>query len=74
MPCSDEYWEAVEPVFDLLKQEKNYGTKWSEIADKSQKVYIPLLQAFIDEINRATQICRMQSCIEQKIMLITGMK
>ena len=23
MPCSDEYWEAVEPVFDLLKQEKN---------------------------------------------------
>ena len=60
MPCSDEYWEAVEPVFDLLKQEKNYGTKWSEIADKSQKVYIPLLQAFIDEINRANekdQIC-----------------
>ena len=40
-------------IFDLLKQEKNYGTKWSEIADKSQKVYIPLLQAFIDEINRA---------------------
>ena len=33
-----------------MKQEKNYGTKWSEIADKSQKVYIPLLQAFIDEI------------------------
>lgn len=55
MPCSDEYWEAVEPVFDLLKQEKNYGTKWSEIADKSQKVYIPLLQAFIDEINRANE-------------------
>ena len=55
MPCSDEYWEAVEPVFDLLKQEKKYGTKWSEIADKSQKVYIPLLQAFIDEINRANE-------------------
>ena len=55
MPCSDEYWEVVEPVFDLLKQEKKYGTKWSEIADKSQKVYIPLLQAFIDEINRANE-------------------
>ena len=56
MPCSDEYWDAVEPIFNVLKkQEKENGTKWSEIEDKSQKVYIPLLQAFIDEINRANK-------------------
>lgn len=53
MPCSEEYWNAVAPIFDELKKEKENGTKWSEIEDKSQKVYIPLLQAFIDEINRA---------------------
>lgn len=55
MPCSDEYWDAVAPIFDNLKQEKENGTKWSEIEDKSQKVYIPLLQAFIDEVNRANK-------------------
>lgn len=53
MPCSKEYWNAVEPIFDELKIEKENGTKWSEIENKSKKVYIPLLQAFIDEINRA---------------------
>ncbi len=53
MPCSDEYWDAVTPIFDKLKQEKENGAKWSEIEDKSQKVYIPLLRAFIDEVNRA---------------------
>ena len=34
MPCSDEYWNAVEPIFNILKQEKKNGTKWSEIEDK----------------------------------------
>lgn len=53
MPCSEEYWNTVAPIFDELKKEKENGTKWSEIEDKSQKVYIPLLQAFIDEINHA---------------------
>ena len=55
IPCSDAYWDAVEPVFDALKQEKEKGTKWSEIEDKGQKVYIPLLQAFMDEVNRANR-------------------
>lgn len=55
MPCSDEYWNAVEPIFEMLKQEKDNGTKWPEIKDKGQKVYIPLLQAFIDEVNRANK-------------------
>lgn len=55
MSCSDEYWAAVEPIFKTLKREKEKGTKWSEMEDKSEKIYIPLLQAFIDEINRANR-------------------
>lgn len=35
MPCSDEYWDAVEPIFNVLKQEKENGTKWSEIWDNN---------------------------------------
>lgn len=53
MPCSDAYWEAVDSVFDMLKVEKTKGTRWSEINDKEHRVYIPLLQAFIDEVKRA---------------------
>ena len=56
MPCSDEYWNAVEPIFEILKQEKANGTKWSEIEDKGQRIYIPLLQAFMYEVNRSNKI------------------
>lgn len=53
MPCSQNYWSAVTPVFDRLKMEKENGTGWSEISDKDDTVYIPLLRAFMDEVNRA---------------------
>lgn len=55
IPCSAEYWCAVSPIFDMLQTEKENGTRWSEIDGKGQKVYVPLLQAFMDEINRAYQ-------------------
>ena len=42
-------------IFDRLKAEKSKGSKWSSLADKESSVYIPLLQAFIDEIIRAYQ-------------------
>lgn len=53
VPCSKEYWDAVTPLFDWLKEEKSKGTKWPAIADKDTKVYIPLLTAFMDEVERA---------------------
>ena len=53
IPCSDSYWESVRPIFDKLKEEKGKNAKWSDIKDKEQSVYIPLLQAFMDEIKRS---------------------
>jgi len=52
-PCSENYWQKILPIFDRLKilQEKNL--KWSEVADKNNSVYVPLLQAFIDEIKNS---------------------
>ena len=41
------------PIFDRLKEEKSKRKKWSEISDKSESIYIPLLQAFIDVVNRS---------------------
>lgn len=53
IPCSKEYWNVVTPIFDRLKNEKVNEKEWSEIEDKEETVYIPLLQSFMDEINRA---------------------
>ena len=53
MPCSDEYWNDVSPIFNMLKNEKENGSRWSEIVEKDENVYVPLLQAFMDEVNRA---------------------
>ncbi len=50
--CSDQYWNDVKPIFDYLTAEKSKGTKWSELPDKELDVYVPLLNAFINEINR----------------------
>jgi hypothetical protein len=51
VPCSQTYWDAVTPVFSFLNEEKKKGTKFSELDDKENDVYVPILQAFIDEIN-----------------------
>ena len=55
LPCSDEYWKDVQPIFDRLKKEKAKGTKWPAIADKDTEVYVPLLEAFMKEVNKANK-------------------
>lgn len=52
--CSETYWESVKPIFADLDDKKKECKLWSDIEDKEGKVYAPLLQAFIDEISRAT--------------------
>ena len=53
IPCSDYYWNDIDPVFDLLKHEKMRRSAWSDLDDKEGDVYVPLLQAFLDEVSRA---------------------
>lgn len=53
IPCSEAYWSAINPIFDRLKAEKRNGRKWSDLGDKENAVYIPLLNAFMDEVMRA---------------------
>ena len=40
MPCSGEYWNSVKPIFNMLKNEKNNGTRWSEIDKKDEKKFV----------------------------------
>lgn len=51
LPCSDKYFSDITPIFDELTKLKNDGITWSALPDKQDKVYVPILDAFIDEFN-----------------------
>jgi hypothetical protein len=51
--CSEHYWSDVSPIFSYLADEKAKHCKWSELPAKERDVYIPLLQAFVDELRRS---------------------
>lgn len=58
IPCSIEYFNRVVPLFNELREirdsSKAQGSPalWSDIENKAQKYYIPVLQAFMDELKR----------------------
>ena len=52
VPCSSSYWEEVKPVFDFLEEEKRKGTLFSELESKDTQIYLPLLTAFIKELEK----------------------
>lgn len=48
-PCSDQYWEEIQPIFDFLREHE--GDTFNSLGkDKITKVYIPLLTAFRNEL------------------------
>ena len=53
VPCSHDYWNDINPVFELLKCEKDRKTAWADLDKKEETVYVPLLQAFLNEVTRA---------------------
>lgn len=54
-PCSNEYWAKVKPIFDYLRREKSNGTYFRDLPNKEKDVYIPIVQAFIDEIKQQSE-------------------
>lgn len=54
--CSDKYWEDIKPIFDYLEKEKTKGSNWRDIPSKADIVYLPLLNAFKNEINRQNYV------------------
>lgn len=52
IPCTKEYWNDVRPIFDRLKILKDNKIKWNQMTDKAESVYIPILNAFRQEIIR----------------------
>ena len=47
--CSDEYFNEIKPLFDMLGKQKSQGKLWSQLSSKENDVYVPLLTAFKNE-------------------------
>ena len=56
VPCSQQYWEQVYAIFEYLETQKIAKSKWNEMADKEDGIYVPLLSAFMDEIKRTSAL------------------
>lgn len=52
VPCSDAYWNVVTPIFDALRDHKNNGALWRDLHDKFSEYYVPILNAFVNEVNQ----------------------
>lgn len=48
--CSQEYWASIKPVFDYLSKEKSENKKFSDLPNKEDDVYVPILKAFLKEL------------------------
>ncbi len=51
--CSQEYWDEVGPIFAYLDEEHHKKTEWKHLPNKEMDVYVPLLKAFLAELERA---------------------
>ena len=55
IPCSCEYFDTVNPLFEelkLMRDDSGNTAKWSELKSKNERFYVPILRAFIEELLR----------------------
>ncbi len=50
--CSDNYFHTIKPIFRELRSRHRRGELWSQIPDKRQRYYIPVLECFQTEMER----------------------
>lgn len=58
VPCSQQYFDTVVPLFQELRDMRVNATKnkaplplWNDIPDKAKRYYVPILTAFLAELN-----------------------
>lgn len=54
VPCSEIYWKEIGPIFSELEKLKRKGVLWKNLAQKKNEfVYGPIMDSFVNEVNRA---------------------
>ena len=51
-PVSNQYWNAVTPIFDTMSSMRSEGLLFRNIPNKAATFYLPILTAFEDEFRR----------------------
>lgn len=51
-PCSRQYFDAIDPLFSRLDGLQKRGALWRDLPDKIDGYYVPILNAFMDELRR----------------------
>lgn len=59
VPCSDRYWNRVRPIFAGLRDRENEN--WRDLPNKHRDYYVPVLEAFIDEVSEFACVKSMMS-------------
>lgn len=54
LPCSQIYFDDIRPIFAELValREQRPRPQWKDIANKHQRFYVPILDAFVNEVQR----------------------
>lgn len=52
MPCSETYFNSINPIFFELRALKETDELWRNLKDKHKRFYIPVLEAFKTELLR----------------------
>lgn len=52
IPCSQEYFNNINPLFEELRRMSERKMLWRELENKEERFYIPLLTAFVKELMR----------------------
>lgn len=63
--CSREFMDEITPITDSLIENGENGTLWSQIDEKWDRYYVPILSAYLKEIER---MCKADSTVPEKLL------
>lgn len=65
IPCSKDFMDEITPIIDSLVKNGENGILWSKIDEKWDHYYVPILSAYLKEIQR---MCSKDSTVPEKIL------
>lgn len=63
--CSKNFMDAITPITDSLITYGKNGVLWRNIEDKQENYYVPILQAYLDEIRR---MCDANNTVPERLL------